>query len=158
MSRWALGPSSVGRTQNTSPGRHPGCMLTRCLNNLRWLLQMWRTSSSAPSSSYLQGKVQQPWKGKEFHTPFRHYQQLETIGEVRSRDQQVNKYRPVMVKVRTEQKGKALCPASLVTADAVLWEFYPFLTENHGLSCWSSSPLIHGVTESYRPLLDDASD
>ena len=41
----------VGRALNTSPGRRPGGILTRCPSHLIWLLSTRRSSGSTPSSS-----------------------------------------------------------------------------------------------------------
>ena len=48
-----LGLLPVGRAQNTSPGRRPGGILTRCPSHLIWLLSMSRSSHSTPSPSWM---------------------------------------------------------------------------------------------------------
>ncbi|TWW73879.1 hypothetical protein D4764_15G0012750 [Takifugu flavidus] len=40
-----------GHALNTSPGRRPGGILTRCPSHPIWLLSTWRSSGSTPSSS-----------------------------------------------------------------------------------------------------------
>ncbi|KAK0132387.1 hypothetical protein N1851_032752 [Merluccius polli] len=46
-----MGLLPVGRALNTSPGRRPGGILTRCLSHLIWLLSTQRSSGSTPSYS-----------------------------------------------------------------------------------------------------------
>lgn len=47
----------VGNAHNTSPGRHPGGIGKRCPSHLCWLLSIWRSSGSTPSSSYQSHRV-----------------------------------------------------------------------------------------------------
>uniref|UniRef100_A0A3B3TKC5 NACHT LRR and PYD domain-containing protein n=1 Tax=Poecilia latipinna TaxID=48699 RepID=A0A3B3TKC5_9TELE len=51
---WGLLP--VGRARNTSPGRRPGGILTRC-PSLNWLLSTWRSSSSTLRVSIIFDKM-----------------------------------------------------------------------------------------------------
>ncbi|KAK5604661.1 hypothetical protein CRENBAI_013320, partial [Crenichthys baileyi] len=52
---WAVSwaSSRVGRAWNTSRGRRPGGIRYRCPSHLNWLLPMWRSSGSTPSSSQM---------------------------------------------------------------------------------------------------------
>ena len=50
-SRVTKSPCSVGHARNTSRRRRPGGIQNRCPSHLSWLLSMWRSSGSTPSSS-----------------------------------------------------------------------------------------------------------
>ncbi len=50
----------VGHTWNTSTGRCPGVILTKCLNHLNWLRSMRRSSGCTPSLSWISKLCTQP--------------------------------------------------------------------------------------------------